>query len=224
MTDVYIRVYGTEELHSAYSMTPLNKAKIWIEAALNDTPLTPHVTAVSQFEIPAPQEAESGRFYASSPCGGAEQAWDHLANWWYDYVACKIGNSDCDVLITNSDSQAGRCVNDVAAVAEGGPQLPNLPDDTTKIFGYDDKGPYDSMQTVLHEVGHAFLHGGADGFNEHNVGKGIPGSDGYHRSPFYNADVAKRGGTNECGESLNEISYGKWALTYSDCCGSKMRD
>lgn len=222
MTLFQIRVYGTQKLWNDHGRTPVDRASTWVNAAMDNTPHSADVTGVIDYQIDAPTEIENGRFYAPDPCvGGADQAWDHLSNWWHEYVGCNFGRSDCDLLITNYDSQAGRCVNNVSAVAEGGCNLPNLTYVTSDVNG--SGKAYNSMQTALHEVGHAFLYGGADGFDEHKVGNEFFENNEQYRSPFHNNIAARNNGNNECGYNLVEVTENNWHLGFSDCFDNKMR-
>jgi hypothetical protein len=226
MASFAIRIYGTQKLHNAEGMTPLERTKTWLDEAINTySEHSATITAVSDFKIDAPTEQSQTRFYAPDPCvGGPDKAWDYLSNWWHDHVACNIGNSHCDLLITNYDGQLGRCAENVASVSEGGPKIADLPTDTSDPSHYSNGGAFDSLQTAMHEVGHALMYGGQDGFSEHNVGDEYYVDGQGYRTPFHNSDEAKDSGTNECGDSIDPIDYGYWYMHYSECCESKMRE
>lgn len=226
MASFNTRIYGTEELHSNQGVTPLNRVETWLDHALNDdSSHSADITVADSYKIPAPTEESQTRFYAEDPCAaGGEVAWDYLSNWWYYYAECNYATSDCDLLITNSTGYVGRCAENTAAVVEGGPMLADAHTDTSDLFFHSDGGTWDAMQTALHEAGHAFMYGGQDGFEEHNVGMTYYNSGDYHRSPFCKMNKNKSPDENECGHNTYDVTDSKnWYMAYSECAKDKFR-
>lgn len=216
-----VAVYQTSNLtsycYSEYgdSWRAQKRAETYISGAFNQSQHTVTVSTPS-FEVNAPQEKVRKQFDAEEPCGTWQLTYDNLSQWWDDRKEnCSdlSHSSDVDLLLTGYDGEEGLCVGDQSAASEGGIHIADLP---SSYYEYGCTRPYDSMQTALHEMAHGIMNGGADGFEEHEVGNTIDISGKKCRTPF-----ATPGKDNECGEYVED--YECDAMQYSECCESKMR-
>lgn len=207
-----VTVYETQNLASQVDGQAKERAKTYIEGAFSYTSHSVNVTVSST--IPnAPQERVPQSFSASDPCyPQSTLSYEDLGLWWKDYVQCVLVDDvmDCDLLLTGYDGGNGVCWNDRYAVAEGGPNIAELP---SSFELYDCSRPFDDMQTALHELGHALLSGS---FDEHNVG------DTYeHGSDVARTPMTWNGSSNACGASVTDHT-GCDEMRFSSCTESKM--
>jgi hypothetical protein len=214
MTTLEIGVHVTEELYNADGFTPRDKAAEYLQGAFNQTDLH-NVDIVKNYNtVPAPQEIVQESFQAVNPCTGNLVSYESLAEWWHDELQCNTSTkgSDCNLLLTDYDSEAGECWNDWASCSEGGRAIGGLPAYTT--HGQSDGGSFDSMQTALHETAHALLDGTV---KDHEVGENV-----YYDGQEYRTPMAKQDIYNECGRYSGVVQYGYWAMHYSNCCYENM--
>lgn len=220
MASFDIDISWSVDLDNSVGDTAAIKAKEYIETAINN--YSNHSVTVTLLDtISLPQEIVLQSFTTNDhPCLGTtpdSYYWEDLGEWWEEATYCKADyTKDSNLLLTNYDSQAGVCWNNRASVAEGGQHIADLP--SYERYGSDDGGPFDSMQTAFHELGHALM----DIANEHNVGYDMyyaerDGSDFIGKSPMGYTES-----TNECGRNVGSASYGDWAMEYSDCANNSM--
>lgn len=158
----------------------------------------------------------SNQFYAESPCTGYLVDYPHLGAWWDDRKAlCDdiTDTGDVDLLITKYDSEAGICVGNQSACAEGGTDIADISASYTQ-YGCTDS--VNSMQTALHEVVDGLMDGAEDGFDEHKIGTSID-----HELVTATTPMASPTQYNVCEQWVS--SGDCWEMMYSDCCEDEMR-
>lgn len=205
----------TDELYNLSGYTPIDRAVEYIEGAFSYSPHT--VTTILGSTVNAPQEKVFESFEATFPCDKSfTVTYDHLGDWWYDYVRCELGvSNDCTLLLTSYDSEAGVCTKNEYSVSEGGQHVADLPS-PFEIWGC--TRPFDSMQTALHEVGHALMGLGddAEGSEEHDVGGRYNHNGTISRTP-----MGVLGSYNECSDYAPEHdNCGE--MQYWECCEDRM--
>lgn len=216
MSTFEVAIWETRDLYDLVGYGAQTRAKEYLEGAINTH--SEHGVNVSTPTgvIGAPQEIEAQSFDATYPCDRSFTAtYDNLTQWWVDYVKCNLTEvRDVDILLTAYDSEGGRCLEDHYAVAEGGPNIADLPS-SYDLYGC--TTPYDSMQTALHEIAHGLMDGTADGFLEHDVGDIYDHSGLQARTP-----MATTNQYNECDVYVGSHD-GCDEMRYSECCESKMK-
>lgn len=217
-----VAVYQTAKLsnhcYNEYGDTfrAQKRAKEFIEGAFAYSEHYVNVLTPSD-EIYAPQEIVLDSFEDNYPCTNILGTFSNLGQWWDARIESCSDLShagDVDLLLTNYDSEAGICVDNQSACAEGGQHVADLPS-SHDLYGC--TRPYDSMQTALHELAHGLMTGGADGFVEHNTGYTYDHSGTKARTP-----MANPGGNNECGNYVDNHD-GCDEMRWSECCESKMK-
>lgn len=213
-----IHLFSTAALEGNRGWTPVEKAETYLQEAWNH--ITGHDANIDVIydDVYAPtQQSQEQITDVPHPClSGAKTDYDNLLSWWLDYVHCEVSSSDTasdiNCLITNAapngDIGIGNSIQSdpPVCVSEGGPSLPDLP--AYEDHGSDWGGPFDAMQTVLHECGHLVL----DLDDDKEAGGSRYWNGTYHRTPMY-----KDTPFNICGNTVNEADYGDWSMLYSRC-------
>jgi len=221
MTTFEITIYQTSDLYwhcdDLYgdATRAQKRAKTYLQGAFNYSPHNMQVS-LGDPKISAPQEIVLDTVEVdTAPCTNISGGnYDNLGQWWDDRIDfCSDLNfsPDVDLLLTDYDSEAGICINNRAACAEGGQHVAGLPS-SHELYG--DSRPHNSMQTAMHEVLHSILSSTA---SEHNVGYTYDHSGTKALTPN-----GTMGQNNVCGNYVDSRTSGYWEMRYSDCADSNM--
>lgn len=211
MGDLYeIGLWMTDSLESNGGVTALQRAKTYIEGAINGH--TEHDVLVTiRDTVSAPTEKTTQEFHAQYPCSSDYQKYLSLANWWGDYfVGCgRTRQRDCDLLITDRSNGGGTTVYDHYSTAEAS-EIKNLPSEYTLAGS---STAFTNMNTVLHELGHSLQ----SNTQEHYVGSTITVNGVKYGTPFCSPEYRQ-----VCTGAEPETFDYRGAMRYSECCEDQM--
>lgn len=210
-------VFVTQQTHNNYGDTPKQRAEDYISWAFaNIRPSDDQDTRSQNIDTPHGRQDWRNSFEAYCPCQTYLKCqYDGLLDWWADYseADCTYTPSDdSNILITDMQ---GYCTGGGVAgrsgkygVAGAGQQLSDLP---SSVDRYGDSCAYESMSTVLEEMGHNYQKSGS-----YNVEQ--TGNDTSHDGDQYVSPLGEgaTGGTNECGDSV--ANTGKKYLQWVQNC------
>lgn len=222
MTSFDIGLYPTQQLTHVAGSTPIERAEMHIDDALN--PDSEHsVTIHTGFNISAPIEPVGPSFTTERyPCTRKtrdEYYWNDIGEWWDIYTrVCGSYGDDAAILITDGGyyDTVGITYNNYACVCEGGRYLSDLPANDT---GQGSGTEYDVISTVLHELGHAIISANV---NEHKVYDTYQSSSGDWGKTAMDTGAIGPISYNECGDPVHSATPGQVATGYSECAERKM--
>lgn len=215
-------VFVTQQTYNNYGDTPKQRAEDYINWAFaNIRPGDDQDTRSQNIETPdGRQNPTADGFEAGCPCYPYFNCrYDGLLDWWVDYseADCTYTPSDdSNILITDMQ---GYCTGGGIAglsgkfgIAGAGQHLSDLP---ASVDRYGDSCAYESMSTVLEEMGHNFQK--AADYDVEQTGNDTEHDGDYYVSPL---GEGATGGTNECGDDVNDTGkkYLQWVqnCTVSD--------
>lgn len=222
MASFDIGLYITQELYDKEGNTPLDRAKTYVDEAINYySPHTASIHAVTSHSVSAPsQELPSGELNEPEPCVAEPEmrSYGGLVGWWADYADnCDTKGNDATVLITNGDygGTVGVTKGD-ACVCEGGSHIADLPS-SYEMYGSDTK--HKAVNTVIHEIGHVIIN---DTINHHEAYNTLKSSNGNWGETAMETGAISEISENECGHDVHSQTGSYQRLAYSLCAENNM--
>lgn len=243
MSRYTIKLYGTDTLEANYGGTPLDRAETYIRGAFDY--ISEHdVTVGKASESPLMYEDEewpedNGGYEleqtpldpqdgVSHPCISTTIDYDGIGYFFDDWINCRAdpSNWDIHVLLTAIDTGGGHTIHysDYSiCVVTGGDSMVDAPSSFTR-YEPADQGTakakaLDAIQTLNHELGHAFVHDDEDVHTDHNLGAVTKmGTDHYWVTPMglQNDSSSTCQNYNLSGYTIPDDR--RWDMVWADCC------
>jgi len=242
MTTYAVNLYATRTLNNNYGSTPLDRAETYIRGAFDyvsehGVVVGQHSDAPLMYEDEFTHDDNGGCAYEQHPLDGEDgvsdpcnsYTWDYggIGYFFEDWLHCNGNPSDWDVhvLLTAIDSGGGHTIHysDYSVcVVTGGNSMVDAPSSFTRYEPADqgtaEAKALDAIQTLTHEMGHAFLHDDEDVHPDHNYGAVTKTtSSNYWVTPM----GMQNDDTSVC-QSYDLSSYDvtgdrRWDVVWSDC-------
>jgi len=217
-------LHATVELYNNKGDTPQERSEDYVTAAFNSTDDITYSYSSPDDTVDAPVEELGQSFETSCPCHQQYTCqYGGILPWWREY-----GNGDC-TFTPNSDSNILLTNNDGAGVAYRSGKFGinanalNTGKAPSTVDEYGSGGGYESLSTLLEEMGHNFQmtdNEKGENFNPEKTGAEFYDDDSEYISPL---GEGAQGETNECGYSVPDCGTRKaikWApCSYNDYWG-----